>query len=146
MTGPRIDYLAVFRHLPVPVLLLTPDFVIADANDAYLRVSGRDRDQLTGRGVFEAFPGDPREPSATGARNLRASLARVLQTGEADIMPLQRYDVEIPGSPGAYMERYWCPVNTPVPDGGGGVELIIHSVEEVSDMVRTFVAAQAANA
>ena len=32
MTGPQIDYAAVYRQLPIPVLLLTPEFAIADVN------------------------------------------------------------------------------------------------------------------
>ena len=37
MTGQQIDYAAVYRQLPIPVLLLTPEFAIADVNLASLR-------------------------------------------------------------------------------------------------------------
>src|SRR5262249_22573635 len=46
MTVPQIDYAAVFQNIPVPALLLTPGFVIADVNLAYLRTTGRTRDEL----------------------------------------------------------------------------------------------------
>ena len=39
MAGPQVDYEEVFRHLPVPVVLLTPEFDIADMNLAYLQVA-----------------------------------------------------------------------------------------------------------
>ena len=61
-------------------------------------------------------------------------------------MPLQRYDVEVAGSPGAFHERYWCPVNVPVRSPDGSVKYLLHVVEEVSDLIRKFVEAEAASA
>ncbi len=60
MTRPHIDYGAVYRQLPAPFLLLTPGFVIADANEAFLQMAGRSREELLGRGVSDAFPRIPR--------------------------------------------------------------------------------------
>lgn len=146
MPTAQVDYGAVFDSLPIPVLLMTPDLVMVDANAAYERISGRSRSQLAGQHVFEAFPDNPSEPSATGRSNLGASLRRVIATGEPDVMSLQRYDVEVPDRPGVFKERYWCPVNVPVIGEDGKVTLLIHSVEEVSDLIRKFVEAQAASA
>ncbi len=146
MTGPRIDYLAVFWHLPVPVLLLTPDLVMADMNEAYLIATGRPREDLLGCHVFDAFPDNPSDLGATGMRNLTASFGRVLATGEPDEMALLRYDVEVPGNPGVFARRYWCPVNAPVFGQGGRVALIANSVEDVTDRVRKFVGSLAAEA
>jgi PAS domain-containing protein len=141
----EIDYMAIFRHLPIPIVLLTPEFVIADANLAYLRVSGRDLDDLRDRHVLDAFPDNPAEPSATGASNLSASLRRVLASGECDSMALQKYDVEAADRPGVFEERYWSPVNAPITGPDGQTVLIAHCVEEVSDLVRQYAAAQAAS-
>lgn len=116
------------------------------ANDAYERVAGRSRDELIGRSVFEAFPDNPSESGATGSQNLGESLRRAAESGKRDVMALQRYDVEIPGNPGVFRERYWCPVNVPVLGPDGKVTLLIHVVEEVSDLIRKFVEAEAANA
>ncbi len=146
MTGPRIDYLAVYWHLPVPVLLLTPELVMADMNEAYLRVTGRTRGDLLGCHVFDAFPDNPSDPGATGVRNLSASFGRVLATGEPDELALQRFDVEVPGSPGVFARRYWCPVNAPVFGQGGRVALIANCVEDVTDRVSKFVGSLAADA
>jgi len=146
MTAAQIDYLAVFQNLPVPVLLLTPDHRMIDANDAYLRIAGRPREDLAGRDVLDAFPDNPAEPGSTGTTNLGESLRRVAATAQPDVMALQRYDVEDPGRPGHFEERYWCPVNVPVTAADGQVKLIIHCVEEVSDLIRKFAEAQAAGA
>jgi PAS domain-containing protein len=100
MTGLGVDFEDVFRHLPIPVLLMTPDFDIADTNLAYLQVAGRTREELLGRNVFEAFPDNPSDPNASGVRDLGESLRRVRATGASDTLAFQQYDVEVPGRPG----------------------------------------------
>ncbi len=146
MTAAQTDYVSVFRNLPIPALLLSTDLVMLDANLAYERISGRSRDELVGKPIFEAFPGNPGEPGVSGPRNLGDSLRRALSTGQPDAMALQRYDVEAMGTRGDFAERYWCPVNVPVCDPDGDVAYIIHVVEEVPDLIRKFVEAEAAGA
>lgn len=146
MPTPQVDYEAVFQSLPIPVLLLTPDFVMVDANSAYERVSGHSRAELAGRGIFEVFPDNPAEPGVAATSNLSESLRRAAESGQPDMMALQRYDVEVPGKPGVFEERYWCPVNVPVLGPDGQVELLLYSAEEVSDLIRKYVEAEAANA
>ncbi|MGW5422946.1 PP2C family protein-serine/threonine phosphatase [Streptomyces sp. NPDC003943] len=131
------DYAKVFRALPGMVALLTPDLVYVDANDDFLRLSGRTREQLVGHYLFDVFPDNPRDPAATGVRNLAASLRRVLETGERDSMAPQRYDVESPERPGEWDVRYWSPVNAPVLGPDGRVELLVHRVEEITELIRS---------
>jgi PAS domain S-box-containing protein len=135
MTGLQVDYEAVYRQMPVPVLLLTPDFEIADVNLAFLRSAGREREELLGRNLFEAFPEDRSDPEATGVRNSTASLRRALATGEPDAIEFQRYDVEVPG--GA-VRHYWSGVNAPAFGPDGRVMLITHCGEDVTDRLRRF--------
>jgi PAS domain S-box-containing protein len=141
MREQQIDYRAVFLNIPVPALLLTTQFVIADVNLNYLQVAGRTREELLGRNLFDAFPDNPSDPDATGVRNLTASLRRVLATGQPDVMHPQKYDVEVGGS-GVFERRYWTQVNAPILGSAGRVELIVHTAEDVTDRVRKFVAAQ----
>ena len=138
MTGPDIDYLAVYRQLPIPVLLLTPEFVVADANEAYLVATGRTREELVGHNVFAAFPNNPADPLATGVQDSMASLDRVLQTGKPDVRSFHKYDVEVPGQPGVYAPRYWNSVNAPVFGPDGQIVLIAHCLEEITDRVGRF--------
>ena len=104
------------------------------------------RDEVVGRFVFDAFPDNPTEPGVLGPGNLGESLRRVVDTGQPDMMPLQRYDVEVAEQPGTYMERYWCAMNFPVHRPDGEVDYIIHLVEEVPDLIRKFVDAESARA
>ncbi|HUC22026.1 MAG TPA: PAS domain-containing protein [Streptosporangiaceae bacterium] len=139
MTGPGVDFAQVFRQIPMPVLLVTPDFVIADANNAYLDVTGRTRAELVGHDAFDAFPDNPSDPRVSGVRDMRDSMRRVLDTGEPDAVAFQRYDVEVPGSPGVFEERFWCPINAPVFGPDGRVVMIAQCVEEITDRLRRFV-------
>ncbi|MFJ9942930.1 PP2C family protein-serine/threonine phosphatase [Streptomyces erythrochromogenes] len=136
VNGSGINYRAVFHALPGAVALLTPDLVYLDVNEAYLSVSGRTREELVGLRLFDVFPDNPNDPEATGSHNLRASLERVVATGERDTMALQRYDVEDPERPGVWQERYWSPVNVPVLASDGSVALLVHRVEEVTELIR----------
>jgi PAS domain S-box-containing protein len=132
----NIDYAALFAASPSPCLVLTPDMIIKDVNQAYLEVTGRKRDELIDRPVVEAFPLNPSDPEADGMRNLRASVERALTTGERDVMAPQKYDIPVAGRPGAFEERYWSTINTPVPGPGGRPMLLIHRVEDVTAVIR----------
>ncbi|KUL33158.1 PP2C family protein-serine/threonine phosphatase [Streptomyces regalis] len=136
MNEKAIDYEAVFQGLPGMVALLTPELVYADANEDFQRLSGRSRAELVGRYIFDVFPDNPNDPTATGMRDVQASMLRVVATGERDTMALQRYDVEDPTRPGQWEERYWSPVNAPVFGPDGRVALIVHRVEEVTELIR----------
>ena len=136
MTVTDIDYAAVFQALPGPAALLTPGFVVADANAAFLRQAGRTRDQVVGRHLFDAFPDNPDDPDASGMRALEASLRRALASRETDSMELLRYDVESAERPGTWEERYWSPVNAPVLAPDGTVAVLVHRVEEVTGLLR----------
>ena len=107
-----------------------PRFTIVDANTAYLRATGTERAAIVGRGLFEIFPDNPGDPRADGVGNLRASLEHVSATRRADAMAVQRYDIRRPD--GAFEERHWRPLNTPVFGPDGAVTHIIHTVEDVT--------------
>ncbi|MFP5406528.1 MAG: PAS domain-containing protein, partial [Gammaproteobacteria bacterium] len=55
--SPSISHTSLFRLSPNPYMVLDRDFVFVDANDAYLRATGRTLQELIGRNLFEAFPG-----------------------------------------------------------------------------------------
>jgi PAS domain-containing protein len=143
MTMADINYQAVFRALPGPTALLSSDLTILDANDDYLASVGREREELVGRNIFSAFPTNSREPGNTDAANLRASLESVVATGEMDRMDLIRYDIEVPGKPGMFEERYWACVNSAVSGPGGHSDLIVHRAADATATVRQVIKAQA---
>ena len=135
------DFRALFEAAPALYLVVradAPRFTIDAASDAYLRATLTTRDGpggLVGRGLFDAFPDPPDDPGATGTRNLRASLERVLAGAAPDAMAVQSYAIRRPD--GSWADRYWLPLNTPVVDHAtGGVTHVIHQVEDVTAAVR----------
>jgi len=129
------DFQALFQSAPGLYLVLTPGLNIVAVSDAYLRATMTRRESILGRGIFEVFPDNPDDPSATGVRNLRTSLQRVLQDKTSDTMAVQKYDIRKPES-GEFEERYWSPVNSPVFGPDNNVAYIIHRVEDVTEFVR----------
>jgi PAS domain S-box-containing protein len=142
MTRSEIDYRAVFEALPGPFALLAPDLVILDANRDFLDMTGRSREDVLGREIFQAYPANPAKHDSDGQRNLRNSLETVLATGMRDAMGTNRYDIEAPGRPGEFEERYWAVTNGPVLGSDGEVVLIINQAEEITHIVRHVLKAQ----
>lgn len=131
------EFEALFEAAPGSYLVLRPDLTIAAVSDAYLRATMTVRESILGRGLFEVFPDNPDDPAATGTRNLRDSLERVLRTRAPDTMAVQKYDIRRPESEGGgFEERHWSPVNTPVFTDDGALAFIIHRVEDVTEFVR----------
>jgi len=132
------QFKAMFEAVPSKFLVVTawPYRIIA-VSDSCLQTLGFTRDYLVGRLLLEAFPDDPDDPSADGQANLLASLQRVEASGVADVMPLLRYSVgPRDGGAGAYEERFWSLVNTPVHGPDGRVDCIINRMEEVTELIR----------
>ncbi|GAA3843587.1 PP2C family protein-serine/threonine phosphatase [Streptomyces phyllanthi] len=136
MRQPQIDYAAVFHGLPGMVALLTPELVYVDVNEDFERLAGRTREQLLGRYIFDVFPENPNEPAAAGMRETQASMLRAVATGERDTMAVLRYDIEDAARPGHWQEHFWSPVNAPILGPDGRVVLIVHRVEEVTELIR----------
>jgi serine phosphatase RsbU (regulator of sigma subunit) len=120
--------------MPTPYLVMTPDLVIADANPAYLATTGRTLEDIVGRPVFDAFPGNPNETDPDGGvGKVRASFERARDTGRIDTMELQEYD--IPDGRGGFDKRFWSLISIPVLDASGGCRYVIQRAEDISDYV-----------
>jgi anti-anti-sigma regulatory factor len=127
----------LFDAAPGCYLVLSPDLTIVAATDAYLAATLTKRADIVGRPLFEVFPDNPDDPGADGVANLRASLQRVSSRRMVDRMAVQKYDVRKPAAEGGgFEERYWRPENRPVLGEDGGIALILHCVEDVTDHVR----------
>ena len=129
-------YQPIFASSPVGACILSPsdDPVILDVNDAFLRNVAYTREQIVGMRLFAAFPADPNDQDDTGVTALGRSLARVIETGEAQAMETQRYPVRTIGADGAevFVERFWNAVNTPVFDQQGKLRCICHVTTDVT--------------
>jgi signal transduction histidine kinase/uncharacterized membrane protein affecting hemolysin expression len=130
----RAELNNLFESLPGLYVVLTPELRIVTASDAYLKATMTTREAIAGKDLFEIFPDNPDDPTATGATNLRASLERVLKLGVPDSMAIQKYDLRRPD--GIFEEHYWSPINSPVLGENNEVRYIIHRVEDVTAFVK----------
>ena len=134
---PEPDFRSLFEAAPGLYLVLTPDLFIVAVSDGYLRATKTRRERIVGRELFDIFPDNPNDPDASGVRNLRASLERVLKQRRSDSMAMQKYDIRRPPEEGGgFEERFWSPYNSPVFNEHGDISYIIHRVEDVTDFVQ----------
>ncbi|MEI9895991.1 MAG: ATP-binding protein [Chthoniobacter sp.] len=139
----HVHFRALFDSLPGLYLVLTPDLTIVAVSDAYLKATMTERSGILGQHLFDVLPDNPEDPEATGETNLRASLNRVIKTGQPDTMAIQKYDIRRPD--GTFEERYWSPVNSPVLGADRKIEYVIHRVEDVTDFLKQRQHAESAN-
>ncbi len=130
----RIDFNALFEVLPSPHNIVDRDLKFVAVNSAYEQATGRSRDELIGRGMFEAFP----NPGEAG-RRLRDSLESVLSTGEPDTLAFIHY--EIPLRDGRMEDRYWSAVHMPIRGPDGTVEFVLQNTVDVTDWQKAQAAA-----
>jgi PAS domain-containing protein len=112
-----INYKNIFKVLPLPCLLLEPKdgyFIIKDANEIYLNVTEKAREELFGMIIPDVFPENP-EQLGSNWKQIHASLNRVLNSGKPDRIDIIRYDLLIPGL-NEFEQRYWQIENIPIVD------------------------------
>jgi signal transduction histidine kinase len=124
-----------FEQGPFRALVVAPErpFIIRAATDAYLEATFTARD-IIGYPMFEVFPDNPQDPTATGVANLNASFEHTLATRAPDTMPVQKYDIRN-GSRREFVERFWTPINATATENGRRIG-IVHRVEDVTEFVR----------
>lgn len=131
----RIDQDQIFRDSDAPLLVVDDSLVIRAVNPRYLEVTARDRDELIGKPVFEAFPDNPDDPHATGVANLSTSFEEVFRHDRRDRVGLQRYDIRDPEDDTRFLRRFWTPVNSPLHDDERRVVGALHHTEDVTQVV-----------
>jgi len=126
----------IFANSPNPYMVLDREFRYLEVNRAYEEVAGRPRQELIGHGLFEMFPGDENEDGSSQADVLRASLERVLATGERDVLALIPYSIPSEAAGEAPELRYWSATHTPLKDGDGRVTAILQHTTDVTELER----------
>lgn len=136
MPATAVDFRVVFAALPTPYVLMTPGLVVVEANVAYLAHTGRSREQVLGRGLFEAFPPTPDSLDARGVPRVQTVLERVRDQARPQTMPVQKYDI-VDAATGVLTEHFWMLVAAPVLDERGGTELLLLRAEDVTEFAAT---------
>lgn len=130
----EVDYARIFDVLPSPFTLLDHELRYVAANKAYFEATGRRLEELLGQKMLELFPNS----GESGVR-LKASLEKVLATGQPDTLAYLPYPIEL--GDGTYVERYWTAVHVPILDDNGRVEYVMQNTVDVTELARIRVAA-----
>ncbi|MEG9249635.1 ANTAR domain-containing protein [Arthrobacter sp. Soc17.1.1.1] len=123
----------IFEATSSAYSLMDPEYVIIDVNPAFADLVGIPAADLVGRQAFEVFAESPSQSGQDPARVMRESLDHVKRTGQRDSLLLHRFDIPDPARPGAFLERYWSPVNSPVLDDEGRVVALLQEVHDVTE-------------
>ncbi|RDV14508.1 PAS domain S-box protein [Pontibacter diazotrophicus] len=129
------ELLRVFETIPDSYLILSPDFTILTASNTYLKATLKKREEIQGKSVFSVFPKNPTLPNTDTIEKLRHTLEWVLLHKQPQLLGIQRYDISLPEQPDNFLEKYWDASTSPVPDGEGNVQYIIHKLEDVTEQV-----------
>ncbi len=131
-----MDFKVICEALPGHFLILAPDapdYTILAISDELLRITGREREQIVGKSVFDLFSVIPDTITATGPATLRGSLQKAIETKQPTHMPVVRYEVVT--ADGVLKAQYGSSRTKPVLDQAGEVRYLIHSLQEKNDQV-----------
>jgi len=128
---PGIDFETLFSKSPNPYVVMDRDLAIVWMNEAYLGATMSRREDILGRGIFDAFPSDP---SSDSHRLLEGSLRKVVETAEADEIALIRYDLRRPD--GSMAEMFWSATHTPLTGPDGRTAYILQHTVDVTELHR----------
>jgi two-component system CheB/CheR fusion protein len=130
------ESLKVFETLPYHCLILTPDFQILNASNAYLKLVGRTRELIVGRNVYEVFYQNENWQRALDA-GLQQSMEIAITTGKRHEMPVVQFlipeDWDAPEP--EPVESYWVISHSPVLNAAGEIAYFIHDINNITGQV-----------
>src|SRR3712207_5161982 len=127
--GSMVDFAALFDASPNPYMVLDRDLRYVAANQAYLDVTSRTRDELIGARIADLFPHDPDDPDNANRRLLLGSFERVLASGRPDVLPFIHPRIAVDGE---YQDRTWSATHTPILDEAGRVAMVLQHTVDVT--------------
>ena len=130
----------VFDASDTGIFLLspTPEAIILAVNDALLRATERQREELIGTSIFCAFPANPHDSSDSGPGLFKSLIQHVIATGKPGLQLAQQYNIAVPRPDGtyAYEERFWNATTTPIFDKQGTLVCLSHAATDITPQIR----------
>jgi PAS domain S-box-containing protein len=122
-----LNFESIFIDGPVPAIVLDRDLHFVAINDAHLAMTGKVREEVIGRYVFDVFPESP-ERVETLKETFRRTLA-----GERVTFEEIPYLIELNGKP---VEHFFTARPAPLRGPSGGIDHLVQYSENVTDRVR----------
>ncbi|WP_434140407.1 response regulator [Pseudomonas luteola] len=130
-----LDFESIFRASPNSYVLLNSALTVVDANEAYLRAVGRQRQELLGVHLFEAFPVDPLQGNVPSQQALKASIERAVTLRQEDALPVIRYAIPRSSARGVMFEDHvWSVTHTPLFDAEGRLQHVLQHATDISEL------------
>jgi serine phosphatase RsbU (regulator of sigma subunit) len=130
-----LDLSAVFDALASPYVVMDRDLVVVAVNQAYLRTTGRTREGLLGRWLFDSFPPPAEGLDASGRPPVQVALERVRDSARPETMEVQRYGI-VDLATGSMTDRHWMVAISPVLDRANRTVLLVQRSDDVTDFVQ----------
>jgi PAS domain S-box-containing protein len=119
-----IDFEALFQSMPTPFMVLDRDLRFIAMNNAYLAMTARTQDNLSGVFVFDAFP-----ESGERKDSIRQAFLQAL-SGQENIVKRNVFAIDRPGI--GRQDVYWDVHHTPVRNVDGEVVGVLQYALDVS--------------
>lgn len=129
-----INYRSLFKNLPSPALIVksdAPSYTIIEVNESFSQIIGMPLHSLTGKSIFDIFPGDIHDPDDLNSKLLLASLETVV--AERKEHQMERIKVEDdPIIAEGVRSKFYDLTNVPVIDENNSVSHILHVVKDAT--------------
>lgn len=132
-----VNYEKLFDILPERYVVFeakAPNFNMVAANDQYLLITGKTKEQVLNKSLFKVFPDTSDKAKKTGKGDLQRSLEAVIKTKEPDSTGIIRYDLA--DSNGEMKIRYWQATHYPILENNICVA-ILQSTADVTELVNS---------
>lgn len=124
-----MDFFDIFKNVPQNLVIVSPDYKILAATDAYLKVTMETRENIIGKHFLKEIFVDP--AYSYEENPVIKSLDRARETKKVDYLDVLRYDLSTPE--GEIEVRYWEASHTPVLDEAGNVKYLIQNTADVTE-------------
>ncbi|MBC7651776.1 MAG: PAS domain S-box protein, partial [Deinococcales bacterium] len=124
----------LFKLMPLPGVLLAvdaPRYTVVNVNDAFLKTTNTNKNNVIGKGIFEAIPNNPK---ADGVQILVQSLETAVHTKQPQKTFRLQYDIPITGTDDFEKCHFDCETIS-ILNNNGNIEFILYTLVDVTEKV-----------
>ncbi len=128
------DYQRVFNQSSAIMVIVNTDYTVTAASEGFLKATLNERENITGRRIFDVFPEIGENIEQVLINTMRDSFDKVLKEKNPHTTSIVRFDIPKEDSgEDAFDIRYWKAINTPIFDEENKVKFIKQIYVDVTD-------------